>query len=48
MASVLNPFVWDRPLDDPAKIVGMEGFAREVALTLDCTDVGVAEDGTEC
>ncbi len=34
VASVLNPFVWDRPLDDPAKIVGMEGFAREVALTL--------------
>jgi hypothetical protein len=32
--SALNPFVWDRPLDDPAKIVGMEGFARQVALTL--------------
>lgn len=31
---VLNPFVWDRPLDDPAKIVGMEGFAQQVALTL--------------
>ena len=34
MASALNPFIWDRPLDDPSKIVGMEGFAREVALTL--------------
>jgi len=32
--SALNPFVWDRPLDDPSKIVGMEGFARQVALTL--------------
>jgi hypothetical protein len=32
--SVLNPFVWDRPIDDPAKIVGMEPFAHEVALTL--------------
>jgi uncharacterized protein len=30
----LNPFVWDRPLDDPTKIVGMDDFAREVALTL--------------
>jgi len=30
----LNPFIWDRPLDDPAKIVGMEPFAHEVALTL--------------
>jgi hypothetical protein len=30
----LNPFVWDRPLDDPAKIVGMDDFAREVALIL--------------
>lgn len=30
----LNPFIWDRPLDDPAKIVGMDAFAREVALTL--------------
>jgi molybdopterin-guanine dinucleotide biosynthesis protein len=30
----VNPFVWSRPLDDPAKIVGMDGFAREVALTL--------------
>jgi energy-coupling factor transporter ATP-binding protein EcfA2 len=34
MSVHLNPFVWDRPLDDPAKIVGMEGFARSVALTL--------------
>jgi energy-coupling factor transporter ATP-binding protein EcfA2 len=32
--SVLNPFVWDRPLDDPSKIVGMEAFANKVALTL--------------
>lgn len=30
----LNPFIWDRPLEDPAKIVGMDDFAREVALTL--------------
>jgi len=34
MATALNPFVWDRPLDDPSKIVGMEPFAHEVALTL--------------
>jgi hypothetical protein len=32
--SSLNPFIWDRPLDDPAKIVGMEAFANEVALSL--------------
>ncbi len=32
--TVLNPFVWDRPLDDPAKIIGMEAFANQVALTL--------------
>jgi energy-coupling factor transporter ATP-binding protein EcfA2 len=31
---VLNPFIWDRPLDDPSKIVGMEAFANQVALTL--------------
>ncbi|HET9118724.1 MAG TPA: hypothetical protein VFN75_11725 [Pseudonocardiaceae bacterium] len=31
---VLNPFVWDRPLDDPAKIVGMDAFATQMALTL--------------
>lgn len=31
---MLNPFVWDRPLDDPRKIVGMEAFANQVALTL--------------
>jgi hypothetical protein len=30
----LNPFIWDRPLDDPSKIIGMEAFANEVALTL--------------
>ncbi len=30
----LNPFVWDRPLQDPAKIVGMDDFARDVALML--------------
>jgi hypothetical protein len=30
----VNPFVWDRPLVDPAKIVGMDDFARHVALTL--------------
>ncbi|HYZ29986.1 MAG TPA: hypothetical protein VE570_13070 [Thermoleophilaceae bacterium] len=30
----VNPFIWDRPLDDPAKIVGMDGFARQVALML--------------
>lgn len=30
----LNPFVWDRPLDDPSKIVGMDAFAHRVALTL--------------
>jgi energy-coupling factor transporter ATP-binding protein EcfA2 len=31
---VLNPFIWDRPVDDPSKIVGMEAFANQVALTL--------------
>jgi hypothetical protein len=31
---VLNPFIWDRPLDDPSKIVGMDPFAHQVALTL--------------
>jgi hypothetical protein len=30
----VNPFIWSRPLDDPAKIVGMDGFARDVALIL--------------
>ena len=30
----LNPFVWDRPLDDPAKIVGMDAFAHQVAMRL--------------
>ena len=34
MPTVLNPFIWDRPLDDPSKIVGMEAFANHVALTL--------------
>jgi hypothetical protein len=34
MAPALNPFIWDRPLDDPAKIIGMEAFANQVALTL--------------
>jgi hypothetical protein len=34
MSVVLNPFIWDRPLDDPSKIVGMEAFANQVALTL--------------
>jgi hypothetical protein len=34
MASALNPFIWDRPLDDPSKIIGMEAFANQVALTL--------------
>jgi hypothetical protein len=31
---VLNPFIWDRPLDDPSKIIGMEAFANRVALIL--------------
>jgi hypothetical protein len=34
VAAALNPFVWDRPLDDPSKIIGMEAFANHVALTL--------------
>jgi hypothetical protein len=34
VSTVLNPFIWDRPLDDPSKIVGMEAFANQVALTL--------------
>jgi hypothetical protein len=34
VSAVLNPFVWDRPIDDPAKIIGMEAFAHQVALTL--------------
>jgi hypothetical protein len=34
MPSALNPFVWDRPLDDPSKIIGMDAFANRVALTL--------------
>jgi hypothetical protein len=32
--SALNPFIWDRPVDDPAKIIGMEAFANQVALIL--------------
>lgn len=34
METALNPFIWDRPLDDPSKIIGMEAFANQVALTL--------------
>jgi hypothetical protein len=34
VATALNPFIWDRPLDDPSKIIGMEAFANRVALTL--------------
>jgi hypothetical protein len=34
MPGALNPFVWDRPLDDPSKIIGMDAFANQVALTL--------------
>jgi len=34
MSNAINPFVWDRPLDDPSKIIGMEAFAHQVALTL--------------
>ncbi|HTU83955.1 MAG TPA: hypothetical protein VMF57_00190 [Solirubrobacteraceae bacterium] len=30
----VNPFVWTQPLEDPAKIVGMDIFARDVALIL--------------
>jgi hypothetical protein len=30
----LNPFIWDRPLDDPSKIIGMDAFAHRVALVL--------------
>lgn len=34
MTGALNPFIWDRPLDDPSKIIGMEAFAHKVALIL--------------
>jgi hypothetical protein len=34
MTASLNPFVWDRPIDDPSKIIGMDAFAHQVALTL--------------
>src|SRR5437899_2352551 len=46
MATTLNPFVWDRPLDDPAKIIGMESFANHVALTLKAqTNVALFSSG---
>jgi hypothetical protein len=32
--AALNPFVWGRPIDDTSKIVGMDAFAREMALIL--------------
>lgn len=31
---MLNPFTWYRPLETPNEVVGMDGFAREVALAL--------------
>jgi hypothetical protein len=34
MPDALNPFIWDRPVDDPSKILGMDAFAHQVALTL--------------
>jgi hypothetical protein len=34
MPVALNPFIWDRPLDDPSKIIGMDAFANRVALIL--------------
>jgi energy-coupling factor transporter ATP-binding protein EcfA2 len=34
MPPALNPFVWGRPLEDLAKVVGMDDFAGDVALTL--------------
>ena len=30
----VNPFIWTKPLDDPAKIVGMDPFAQDVAMIL--------------
>lgn len=30
----INPFVWDRPLEDLSKIVGMDDFAADIAMTL--------------
>jgi len=30
----VNPFIWTQPLEDPAKIVGMDVFARDVAMIL--------------
>lgn len=32
--AALNPFIWDRPIEDVSKIVGMEPFAHEIALML--------------
>lgn len=32
--TALNPFLWGRPIDDTSKIVGMDAFAREMALIL--------------
>jgi hypothetical protein len=43
--AAVNPFGWDRPLDDPAKIVGMFAFARQIALTLVVEAIGVFCDG---
>jgi len=34
MAHALNPFIWDRPVNDPSKIIGMDAFANQVALIL--------------
>jgi hypothetical protein len=34
VTGALNPFIWDRPLDDPSKIIGMEAFGHKVALVL--------------
>jgi len=37
-----NPFVWERPLTEPSAIVGMDGFAADVARRLRAgTDVAV-------
>jgi hypothetical protein len=30
----INPFIWDRPLEDLAKIIGMDEFALSTAVTL--------------
>lgn len=34
MEPALNPFIWDRPLDDASTIIGMDGVATTMALTL--------------